>query len=395
VAIDLKHPQGIKTALRLIASADALIEPLRPGVMERLGLGPEVCLDRNPKLIYARMTGWGQTGPLAHAAGHDINYISLSGVLHAIGTRERSVPPLNVVGDMGGGAMFLVMGVLAALLEAKSSGLGQVIDVAMTEGSAYLALTCFGLAAAGEWSEWREDNFIDGGAPCWRCYETKDGKWISVGAVEAKFYSLLLRTLDFDEAAQPAQFDREHWPRMRELFASRFKEKTRDEWCAMRKGTDICFAPVLSFREAPDHPHNKARGSYVKVDRIMQPGPAPRFSRAPSRVKFGPPAFGAQTEETTRSMGFLARRDRGAEESEGSRPTEGIGQKRLSRYGAEKSLMRVFNAFPMLREPRSTWLTRSQFRMRQRSRVRRRLRMIALDPLRAFSAPLLQLERHR
>jgi alpha-methylacyl-CoA racemase len=304
VAIDLKHPQGIETALRLIASADALIEPLRPGVMERLGLGPEVCLARNPKLIYARMTGWGQTGPLAHAAGHDINYISLSGVLHAIGTRERPVPPLHVVGDMGGGAMFLVMGVLAALLETKSSGLGQVIDVAMTEGSAYLALACFGLAAVGEWSERREDNFIDGGAPFWRCYETKDGKWISVGAVEAKFYRLLLRTLDLDEATQHAQFDREHWPRMRELFASRFKEKTRDEWCAVMEGTDICFAPVLSFREAPDHPHNKARGSYVELDGIMQPGPAPRFSRTPSRVKFGPPAFGAQTEETLAQWGF-------------------------------------------------------------------------------------------
>ncbi len=304
VAVDLKHPKGIATVLRLIESADALIDPLRPGVMERLGLGPQECLARNPRLVYGRMTGWGQEGPLSQAAGHDINYISLSGVLHAIGTREQPVPPLNVVGDMGGGAMFLAVGILAAILEARGSGQGQVIDVAMTEGSAYLALGCFGLASAGQWSEQREDNFIDGGAPFWRCYETRDAKFVSVGAVEAKFYAILLEKLGLDPARLPDQMDREHWPAMRERFSALFRQKSRDEWCGIMEGTDICFAPVLSFREASEHPHNKARNSFVTVDGIVQPGPAPRFSRTPSSVKGGPPDFGAQTEQALGAWGF-------------------------------------------------------------------------------------------
>ncbi len=306
VAVDLKHPKGIATVLRLVERADALVDPMRPGVMERLGLGPDVCLARNPRLVYGRMTGWGQDGPLAQAAGHDINYISLSGVLHAIGTRAQPVPPLNVVGDMGGGAMFLITGLLAALLEARTSGKGQVVDVAMTEGSAYLALACFGLAAVGEWSEQRESNAIDGGAHFWRCYETSDGKFVSVGAVEAKFYAILLEKLGLDPAGLPGQMDKAHWPEMRERFAALFRQKTRDEWCAIMEGTDICFAPVLSFREAADHKHNKARGSFVEVDGIVQPGPAPRFSRTPSSVKYGPPAFGAQTEEALGKWGFSA-----------------------------------------------------------------------------------------
>ena len=306
VAVDLKHPKGIATVLRLVERADALVDPMRPGVMERLGLGPDVCLARNPRLVYGRMTGWGQDGPLAQAAGHDINYISLSGVLHAIGTRAQPVPPLNVVGDMGGGAMFLITGLLAALLEARTSGKGQVVDVAMTEGSAYLALACFGLAAVGEWSEQRESNAIDGGAHFWRCYETSDGKFVSVGAVEAKFYAILLEKLGLDPAGLPGQMDKAHWPEMRERFAALFRQKTRDEWCAIMEGTDICFAPVLSFREAADHKHNKARGSFVEVDGIVQPGPAPRFSRTPSSVKHGPPAFGAQTEEALGKWGFSA-----------------------------------------------------------------------------------------
>ncbi len=304
IAVDLKHPQGIATVLRLIASADALIDPLRPGVMERLGLGPEICLAQNPRLVYGRMTGWGQDGPLAQAAGHDINYISLSGVLDAIGTREQPVPPLNVVGDMGGGAMFLAVGLLAAVLEARSSGLGQVIDVAMTEGSAYLALGTFGLVSAGQWSPQREDNFIDGGAPFWRCYRTRDDKFVSVGAIEAKFYAMLLDKLGLDAATLPEQYDRPQWPAMRERFASRFAQKTRDEWCAIMEGTDICFAPVLNFREAADHPHSKARNSFVTVDGIVQPAPAPRFSRTPSSVKGGPPEFGAQTEQALGAWGF-------------------------------------------------------------------------------------------
>jgi alpha-methylacyl-CoA racemase len=306
VAVDLKHPKGIDTVLRLIEKADAVIDPLRPGVMERLGLGPDVCLARNPRLVYGRMTGWGQTGPLAQSAGHDINYISLSGVLHAIGPRSHPVPPLNVIGDMGGGAMFLLTGLLAALLEAQRSGKGQVIDVAMTEGSAYLALACFGLAAVGEWVDERESNHLDGGAPYWRCYATKDGKHISIGAVEPKFYALLLETLGIDPKSLPDQFDKSGWPVIRQRFDDLFKQKTRDEWCAIMEGTDICFAPVLSFSEASKHFHNQARGSFVEVDGIVQPGPAPRFSRTPSSVKFGPPAFGAHTEETLQAWGFSA-----------------------------------------------------------------------------------------
>lgn len=306
IAVDLKHPKGVETVLRLVESADALVDPMRPGVMERLGLGPDVCLARNPRLIFGRMTGWGQEGPLSHVAGHDINYISLSGVLHAIGTRERPVPPLNVIGDMGGGAMFLVMGLLAGMLEARKSGKGQVVDVAMTEGSAYLAMACFGLASSGHWNDQRESNPLDGGAPFWRCYETKDGKHISIGAVEAKFYALLLETLGLDPAGLPSQLEPEGWPKIIETFDAKFKEKTRDEWCAIMEGTDICFAPVLSFSEAPHHPHNKARGSFVEVDGIVQPGPAPRFSRTPSSVKGGPPDFGAQTETALAAWGFAA-----------------------------------------------------------------------------------------
>ncbi len=304
VAIDLKHPQGVETVLRLVEGADALIDPMRPGVMERLGLGPDVCLERNARLIYGRMTGWGQTGPLAEVAGHDINYISLSGVLHAIGTKERPVPPLNVIGDMGGGAMFLIMGLLSGILEAKNSGQGQVVDVAMTEGSAYLAMACFGLASSGHWNDERESNPLDGGAPFWRCFETKDGKHISLGCVEEKFYELLLETLDIDPAGLPPQLEPEGWPEIIAVLDSRFKEKTRDEWCEIMEGTDICFAPVLSFSEAPNHPHNRARGSFIDVDGIVQPGPAPRFSRTPGSVKFGPPDFGAQTEETLSRWGF-------------------------------------------------------------------------------------------
>ncbi len=304
VAVDLKHPEGVETVLRLVESADAIVDPMRPGVMERLGLGPDVCMARNPRLIYGRMTGWGQTGPLADVAGHDINYISLSGVLHAIGTKERPVPPLNVIGDMGGGAMFLAMGLLAGLLEAKNSGQGQVVDIAMTEGSAYLAMACFGLASSGYWKDERESNPLDGGAPFWRCYETKDGKHISLGCVEEKFYNLLMETLDIDPASLPPQLEPESWPEIIALLDAKFAEKTRDEWCEIMEGTDICFAPVLSFSEAPHHPHNKARGSFVEVDGIMQPGPAPRFSRTPGSVKFGPPKFGAQTEEVISAWGF-------------------------------------------------------------------------------------------
>lgn len=304
VAIDLKHPEGVETVLRLAEKADALIDPFRPGVMERLGLGPEVCMERNPRLVYGRMTGWGQDGPLAEMAGHDINYISLSGVLHAIGTSRLPVPPLNVVGDMGGGAMFLALGLLAAIHETRNSGEGQVVDVAMTEGAAYLAMACYGMTAIGFWKEGREENVLDGGAHFYRCYETSDGKFISIGAIEPKFYEIVLEKLGLASEALPDQFDRENWPGMRARFEEIFRRKTRDEWCAIFEGTDACFSPVLSFGEAHLHPHNKARGSFIEVDGIMQPNAAPRFSRTPGGVKAGPPEFGEHTESVLSDWGF-------------------------------------------------------------------------------------------
>lgn len=304
IAVDLKHADGVQTVLSLVEKADAIIDPFRPGVTERLGLGPEPCLARNPRLVYARMTGWGQEGPLAHSAGHDLNYIALTGVLHAIGPRERPTPPLNVVGDMGGGAMFLLLGLLSAVIEARSSGKGQVVDVAMTEGAAYLALGCFGLAADGNWNDTRENNILDGGAPFYRCFETSDDKFISVAAIEAKFYTQLLVALGLEEADLPPQMDRDTWPQMHGLFTQCFVQKTRDEWCAIMEGSDMCFAPVLAFGEAAEHPHAKARGSFVEVDGIVQPAPAPRFSRTPASVKGGVPAVGANTREALGAWGF-------------------------------------------------------------------------------------------
>lgn len=290
--------------LRLVGKADAIIDPFRPGVMERLGLGPVVCMERNPRLVYGRMTGWGQEGPLAPTAGHDINYIALSGVLNAIGTAELPVPPLNVVGDMGGGAMFLAVGLLAAIHEARSSGLGQVVDVAMTEGAAYLALACYGMTAVDYWKEGREENVLDGGAHFYRCYETSDGKYVAIGAIEPKFYAIVLEKLGLDPDDLPDQLDRKKWPEMRMRFAELFGKKTRDEWCEIFEGTDACFAPVLSFREAPDHPHAKARGSFVEIDGIPQPNVAPRFSRTPASARQGPPDFGQQTESVLTEWGF-------------------------------------------------------------------------------------------
>ncbi|MDP6389186.1 MAG: CaiB/BaiF CoA-transferase family protein [Alphaproteobacteria bacterium] len=306
VAIDLKNPKGVETVLRLVEDADALIDPLRPGVTERLGLGPEDCLARNKRLVYGRMTGWGQDGPLSQAAGHDLNYLALTGVLHAIGPRETPVPPLNVVADMGGGAMFLAVGLLAAVHEARNSGQGQVVDVAMTEGSAFLAMGCFGLIAADYWSDQRADNVLDGGAHFYRCYETKDGRHVSIASIEAKFYAILLDKLGLDPADLPDQMDRDQWPAMSERFAALFKEKTCDEWCEIMEGTDICFAPVLTFREASNHPHNAARDSFVEVDGVIQPGAAPNFSRTPSGIKGGPPEMGAQTDEGLAAWGFSA-----------------------------------------------------------------------------------------
>ncbi|NKB55164.1 MAG: CoA transferase [Alphaproteobacteria bacterium] len=304
VSVDLKHPEGIATVKRLIEQADALIDPFRPGVTEKLGLGPEDCAAINKKLVYARMTGWGQSGSLSQAAGHDLNYLALTGVLNAIGTKETPVPPLNVVADMGGGAMFLAVGILAGVLNARATGEGQVVDAAMTEGSAFLGMGMFGMVAADTWVDERVSNFLDGGAHFYRCYKTKDDLFVSIASIEAKFYAILLDKLGLDPSEVPPQMDRDTWSDMAKKFEDLFAQKTRDEWCEVMEGTDICFAPVLSFAEAPSHPHNKGRDSFVDVDGVLQPGPAPRFSRTPSRVQCAPPTIGANTKEGLAGWGF-------------------------------------------------------------------------------------------
>jgi crotonobetainyl-CoA:carnitine CoA-transferase CaiB-like acyl-CoA transferase len=282
LALDLKHPDGKALALRLIERADALIEGFRPGVTERLGLGPEDCLARNPRLVYGRVTGWGQEGPLAQAAGHDLNYIALAGAVHAFGRRgQPPTPPLNLIGDFGGGALYLAFGVVCGILEAQRSGRGQVVDAAMVDGAASLMTGFFGMMAAGLGSHERGTNVLDTGAHFYEVYECADGRWISVAAIEGKFYAELLRRLDVDPATMPSpQMDREHWPQAKRRLAALFKTRTRDEWCAVLEGTDACFAPVLTTDEAPEHPHNKMRGTYVEIDGIVQPAPAPRFSRS-------------------------------------------------------------------------------------------------------------------
>jgi len=285
VELDLKDRGAIARVLDLLAGADALIEGFRPGVMERLGLGPDVVLARNPKLVYGRMTGWGQQGPLAQAAGHDINYISLTGALAAIGPAERPVPPLNLVGDFGGGALYLVVGVLAALLEASKSGKGQVVDAAMCDGAASLMSMFFDMAAIGRWSEGRENNFLDGGAHFYGVYECACGHFISIGSIEPQFYALLREHAGLSDPAFDAQMDRKAWPALKAKLAEIFRSKTREEWCRIMEGSDICFAPVLTMAEAPDHPHMAARNVFVERHGVTQPAPAPRFSRTPSAIR--------------------------------------------------------------------------------------------------------------
>jgi len=307
VAVDLKQPQGVDTVLRLIDQADALIEGFRPGVMERLGLGPDLCLKRNPKLVYGRMTGWGQDGPIAHTAGHDINYIALSGALYTIGQAGGPpVPPLNLVGDFGGGALYMAMGVLAGILNARGSGKGQVIDCSMVEGAASLATSVFGALAAGSWIEKRGHNRTDGGSHFYTVYETKDGEHISVGSIEPQFYALLLKHTGVDPSSIPPQQDREHWPKTKEIFTKVFKTKTRAEWTAIMQQTDICFGPVLRPSEALRDPHNVARQSFVKVDGIPQPAPAPRFLGTPTKVTRPPAKPGEHSKEVLRDWGFSA-----------------------------------------------------------------------------------------
>lgn len=304
-AIDLKRPDGLAAAKRLVSRADVLIEGFRPGVTERLGLGPADCLALNPRLVYGRVTGWGQDGPLSQAAGHDIDYIALAGALGAIGPRDGApVPPLNLVADFGGGALYLAFGVLCAVLEARASGKGQVVDAAMVDCVASLLTSTFSQAAAGTWTDARGSNALDGGAPWYAVYETADGKYVAIGAIEPKFYAELLRLVGIDPASLPAQHDRAGWPVLRERLARAFRGKTRDEWCAVLEGTDACFAPVLGLAEAPHHRHNRERRTFVEVDGVTQPAPAPRFSRTPGAVRSGPALPGQHTDEALLAWGF-------------------------------------------------------------------------------------------
>jgi len=300
VTLDLKANR--EPALELVARADVLIEGMRPGVMERLGLGPEEAFKRNPRLVYGRMTGWGQEGPLAPRAGHDINYIALAGVLNAFGRKgEPPVPPLNLVGDFGGGGMLLALGVLAALLEAGRSGKGQVVDAAMVDGAALLAAMFHGFLKAGLWSESRGENMLDTGAPWYDVYETKDGKYVSIGAIEARFYEELLSRLGLP--AMP-QHERSRWDEMRRVLAGTFKSKTRDEWCKVFEGSDACFAPVLSWSEARTHPHALSRNAFINIKNVEQPAPAPRFSRTPAQARSGAPERGQGGSEMLARWGF-------------------------------------------------------------------------------------------
>lgn len=305
LALDLKTPQGVETVLALIDQADILIEGFRPGVMERLGLGPEPCLRRNPKLVYGRMTGWGQSGPLAQAAGHDINYISIAGALGAMGYADRPpAPPLNLVGDFGGGAMYLLSGVLAALIERSNSGQGQVIDAAMTDGTASLLSPFFGLMAMNLWTTDRSSNKLDGGAHYYGSYECSDGKYISIGSIEPQFYALLLQKCEISDEAFLAQQDQSGWPELRTKLEILFKTKTRDDWCTIMEGTDVCFAPVLNLKEASHHPHNEARATYVDFEGVTQPAPAPRFSRTQGEIQSSAALTGEHSEQVLRDWGF-------------------------------------------------------------------------------------------
>lgn len=307
LALNLKQPEAVEVALMLIESADALIEGFRPGVMEKLGLGPETCLARNPKLVFGRMTGWGQHGPLARAAGHDINYIALTGALAAIGRKEGGpVPPLNLLGDFGGGSLYMVMGVLAAMLEARQSGQGQVVDVAITDGVISLMSAIHGFAAMGVWEEGRQNNMLDGAAHYYDTYECADGKWVAVGAIEPQFYALLLDKLGLpsDTIDFAAQFDRARWPVLKRQLADIFITRDRAYWCELLEGTDACFAPVLDTSEARNHPHNVARGSFIERDGVLQSAPAPRFSRNSGEAGGTAPGPGQHSGELLRELGY-------------------------------------------------------------------------------------------
>jgi alpha-methylacyl-CoA racemase len=307
LALDLKDPRARQLLLDLVAKADVLVEGFRPGVMERLGLGPDPCLDRNPRLVYGRVTGWGQTGPLSQAAGHDLNYVALSGMLHAMGRADSPpVPPLNLVGDFGGGAMMLAFGVVCAAFEAKQSGKGQVVDAAMTDGAALLGAMMYGLRAFGSWSDERESNLLDGGAPFYDCYACLDAKFISLGAIEPQFYAQLLQLAGVEDPQFRKQWRQADWPELKRKFAELFATRTREDWCRLLEGTDVCFAPVLDMAEAPKHPHNAARATFVEVDGVTQPAPAPRFSRTPAELGTPPSSPGQDGAEVLTDWGWSA-----------------------------------------------------------------------------------------
>ncbi|MBT9504160.1 MAG: CoA transferase [Burkholderiaceae bacterium] len=305
IALNLKLPADLEAALRLLDRADGLIEGYRPGVMERLGLGPEPALARNPRLVYGRVTGWGQTGPLAQAAGHDINYVALTGVL-SLSARAGTAPtiPATMIGDMAGGALFLAFGLVCALLEARSSGRGQVIDAAMVDGVNTMATLIHSLRAQNFWRDAPEQNFFLHSSPFYDTFECADGKHLSLGAIEPQFYAELLRRLGFDDVDAARQYQLRDWPGLRARVAERIKMRTCDDWCAALEGTDACVAPVLSLAEAPEHPHNQARGNFVEVDGVLQPAPSPRFSRTPARLPQSPPEPGAHTQEILRELGL-------------------------------------------------------------------------------------------
>jgi alpha-methylacyl-CoA racemase len=306
IGVDLKRPEGVETVLRLASQGEALLEGFRPGAMEKMGLGPDICMKRNPRLVYGRMTGWGQEGPLSHAAGHDINFIALAGALHAIGEKGgKPVPPLNLLGDISGGGLLLAFGVVCALMESQKSGKGQVIDAAMVDGVAALLTPIYGMWAAGKWDDERGTNLLDGGAHFYDTYETLDGKWVSIGSIEPRFYDLLLKHAGVVNIADfEPKMDRAVWPRLKEQLVRVFKTKTRDEWCEIMEGTDVCFAPVLSLDEAVKHHHNMDRKTFIEIEGLTHPAPAPRFSRTRAEVQRPPPTPGEHTESVLSDWGF-------------------------------------------------------------------------------------------
>ncbi|MEO7854019.1 MAG: CaiB/BaiF CoA-transferase family protein [Rubrivivax sp.] len=309
VALDLKAPAGRDAVLRLIDHADVLIEGFRPGVAERLGLGPADCHARNARLVYGRMTGFGQSGPLAQAAGHDLNYIALTGALHAIGpgpAEGKPVPPLNLVGDYGGGSLYLAFGLMAALFERQASGRGQVVDAAMVDGAGSLMSIFYGMRASGAWKDQRASNLLDGGAPFYDTYETADGRHVSIAALEPKFFAELVQRLGVDERFVKLQHDRSQWPQMRAAIAATVRGKTRDEWCALLEGSDACFAPVLGIDEAPAHAHARSRGAFIDLDGVVQPAPAPRFDRSVADTPRPAPVVGAHTDQVLVEAGLRA-----------------------------------------------------------------------------------------